>query len=129
MRGIYKSTDGGKTWVQKDRGVVEGNGVTFRGFTVDPRNSNVVYAAGHVFKHRLGRRVQTRPHVRHGEGSCLQDHGRRENWTAVWRGDSLARYIWIDPRDSQVLYVSTGIFDAESANSDPVTAGLAAWES
>ena len=41
-----------------------------------------------------------------------------ENWTAIWRGDNLARYIWIDPRDSNVLYVSTGIFDREAANSD-----------
>jgi photosystem II stability/assembly factor-like uncharacterized protein len=30
----------------------------------------------------------------------------------------LARYIWIDPRDSNVLYVSTGIFDREAADSD-----------
>jgi photosystem II stability/assembly factor-like uncharacterized protein len=37
----------------------------------------------------------------------------------VWRGDNLARYVWIDPRDSRVIYVSTGIFDREAANSDP----------
>lgn len=42
------------------------------------------------------------------------------NWQAIWRGDSLARYIWIDPRDTNVLYVSTGIFDREAANSDPL---------
>jgi len=41
-----------------------------------------------------------------------------DNWTAVWRGDNLARYIWIDPGDSDVIYISTGIFDREAANSD-----------
>ncbi len=44
-----------------------------------------------------------------------------ESWAEVWRGDNLARYIWIDPRDTNVLYVSTGIFDREAANSNPQT--------
>jgi len=48
MRGMYRSTDGGRTWVQKDRGVVEKNGITFRGFTVDPRDSKTVYAAAEI---------------------------------------------------------------------------------
>jgi photosystem II stability/assembly factor-like uncharacterized protein len=43
------------------------------------------------------------------------------NWSAIWRGDNLARYILIDPRDSNVIYVSTGIFDREAANSDHTT--------
>ena len=34
-----------------------------------------------------------------------------ENWNLVWEGDNLARYVWIDPRNSDVVYVSTGIFD------------------
>ena len=42
-----------------------------------------------------------------------------QHWSAIWRGDNLARYIWIDPRDFNVIYLSTGIFDREAANSDP----------
>ena len=42
-----------------------------------------------------------------------------KNWKAIWRGENLARYIWIDPRDTDVLYISTGIFDREAKNSDP----------
>lgn len=44
-RGLYKSTDGGKTWtnifasVAKDRGVAD--------FVIDPRNSNVIVAAAY----------------------------------------------------------------------------------
>jgi photosystem II stability/assembly factor-like uncharacterized protein len=46
-----------------------------------------------------------------------------ENWTEIWRGNNMARYCWIDPRDpldlnDDVLYVSTGIFDREAANTD-----------
>lgn len=121
MRGIYKSTDGGKTWIQKDRGVVEKNGITFRGFTVDPRNSSVVYAAAQISSTSWAGESRTGRIFDLSKGVVYKTVDGGENWTAVWRGDSLARYIWIDPRNSQVLYVSTGIFDAEAANSDPVT--------
>jgi photosystem II stability/assembly factor-like uncharacterized protein len=40
-------------------------------------------------------------------------------WSAVWRGDNLARYIWINPDNPDIIYISTGIFDREAANSDP----------
>jgi hypothetical protein len=42
-----------------------------------------------------------------------------ENWSLVWEGDNLARYVWVDPRNSDVVYVSTGIFDGAPANCDP----------
>jgi photosystem II stability/assembly factor-like uncharacterized protein len=42
-----------------------------------------------------------------------------QSWSAIWRGDNLARYLWVDPRDSNVIYISTGIFDREAANSNP----------
>ena len=46
--GIYKSTDGGESWTQMDNGVREESGITFRGFTVDPRDSDTVYAAAEI---------------------------------------------------------------------------------
>ena len=36
----------------------------------------------------------------------------------MWEGDNLARYLIIDPDDSNILYLSTGIFDREALNSD-----------
>ena len=48
VRGIYRSTDGGATWTKMDNGVVEAEGITFRGFGVEPGNSDVVYAAAEV---------------------------------------------------------------------------------
>lgn len=121
MRGIYKSTDGGKTWIQKDRGVVEKNGITFRGFTVDPKNSSVVYAAAQISSVTWAGEFRTGRMFDLSKGVVYKTVDGGENWTAIWRGDNLARYVLIDPRNSRVLYVSTGIFDAEAANSDPVT--------
>ena len=48
-----------------------------------------------------------------------------ENWVKIWDGgmpSSLARYLWIDPRDPDTLYVSTGIFDRSAVGEgDPLT--------
>lgn len=122
LRGIFKSTDGGATWIKKDQGVVERDGITFRGFTVDPTNSDVVYAAAEVAswnwnhgQYRGGREFEM------VAGVVYKTTDGGEHWTAIWRGDNLARYVWIDPRDTNVLYISTGIFDREAANSDPQT--------
>lgn len=118
LRGIFKSLDGGKTWTKKDRGVAENTGITFRGITVDPGNPNVVYAAAEISsfvwagKQLMGREFDLT------KGVVYRSLDGGENWSAIWRGDNLARYIWIDPRDSSVIYISTGIFDREAANSD-----------
>jgi uncharacterized protein (TIGR03437 family) len=118
QRGIFKSTDGGKTWTEKTKGIVEQTGISVRGIVVDPHDSRVVYAAGEISSFvwagetRYGREFDLT------EGVVYKSADGGDNWTAIWRGDNLARYVWIDPRDSSVLYVSTGIFDREAANSD-----------
>ncbi len=117
-RGIFKSTDGGKTWVQKDKGVVEGQGITFRGFTIDPRSSNIVYAAAEISSYAWAGKSISGREFDLTKGVVYKTTDGGENWSAVWRGDNLARYIWIDPRRPETLYVSTGIFDREAANSD-----------
>ena len=119
VRGIFKSTDGGESWVQMDRGVEERSGITFRGFTVDPRTSDIVYAAAELSswawagEERKGREFD----LTRGVVYKTIDGGR--NWRAVWRGDNLARYVWIDSQNPKTVYVSTGIFDREAANSQP----------
>jgi photosystem II stability/assembly factor-like uncharacterized protein len=117
-RGIFKSTDGGKTWVEKDKGVVEGQGITFRGFTIDPRSSSVVYAAAEISSFVWAGKSISGREFDLTKGVVYKTTDGGENWSAVWRGDNLARYIWIDPRNPDTLYVSTGIFDREAANSD-----------
>ena len=121
-RGIFKSTDGGITWTSKVQGVIEQEGITFRGFAIDPKNSDVVYAAAELSSFVWNNGVEKRGRefdMTAGVVYKTVDGG--ETWNAVWRGYNLARYIFIDPRDSNVLYVSTGIFDREAANSNPIT--------
>jgi len=121
VRGIFKSTDGGRTWVEKDNGVVEYQGITFRGITVDMRISDVVYAAAEIASFAWSNQPQQGREFDKTKGVVYKTVDGGDNWSAVWRGNNLARYIWIDPSDSDVLYISTGIFDREAANSDSVT--------
>jgi photosystem II stability/assembly factor-like uncharacterized protein len=120
-RGIFKSTDGGSSWRETDSGVVEQQGITFRGFAVDPTDSDIVYAAGEVssWTWSSDRQPHNGREFDMTQGVVYKTVNGGQSWRAVWRGDNLARYIWIDPRDTDVLYVSTGIFDREAANSVP----------
>lgn len=107
---IYKSTNGGTTWVAKDQGVIHDPALlmSFRGFTVDPRTSETVYAMAEVA--RPGNNVWG---LNVG-GVVYKTTDGGEHWTRIWNGglpSSLARYLWIDPRNPEVLFVSTGIFD------------------
>lgn len=118
VRGIFRSADAGQTWVQKDNGIVEYEGITFRGLTVDPRTSDIVYAAAEISSYAWSNQEQTGKEFDKTKGVVYKTVDGGDNWSAVWRGNNLARYIWIDPRDPDVIYVSTGIFDREAANSD-----------
>lgn len=117
-RGLFRSKDGGKTWEKRDQGVVEGSGITFRGITVDPASSNTVYAAAEVPSLLWAGEVKESPGGDMTKGVVYKSTDGGGNWKAIWRGDNLSRYIWIDPRNSDVLYVSTGIFDRAAANAD-----------
>ena len=119
FRGIFKSTDGGDTWVQMDNGVVEYAGIGFRGFTVDPRSSDIIYAAGEIASWGWAGEMLMGREFELYKGVVYKTTDGGLNWRAIWRGDAVARYVWIDPRDPDVLYVSTGFFDCEAANSDP----------
>jgi hypothetical protein len=119
-RGLYKSTDSGLNWNLKTQGIVE-NSITFRGVTVDPKNPNIVYAAAEVPSLEYAGRNLMGLRFTKSRGVVYKSTNSGNTWTAVWRGDALARYVLIDPRDSNVVYVSTGFFDVEADNADAVT--------
>jgi photosystem II stability/assembly factor-like uncharacterized protein len=121
VRGLFKSTDAGQTWIEKDNGVIERGGITFRGLTVDPRSSRIVYAAAELASFAWSGREQQGREFDKTKGVVYKTVDGGESWTAVWRGNNLARYIWINPDDPNVLYISTGIFDREAADSDDAT--------
>jgi photosystem II stability/assembly factor-like uncharacterized protein len=110
VSGAYKSTDGGKTWaeVSPERA---GNFV-YRGFTIMPGNSDVVFAAGEVPMSVQGKAFdKTR-----GRVYKTEDGG--SSWQVVWQGENLARYVIVHPQNPDIIYISTGIFDREANNSD-----------
>jgi photosystem II stability/assembly factor-like uncharacterized protein len=109
-RGIYKSTDGGETWEKKDTGITEWNEITFRGFGVDPNNSNIVYAGAEITTGVRGYQFD-KP-----KGKIFKTTNGGESWSCVWEGDSLARFVIVNPNNSNIVYASTGIFDREAYN-------------
>jgi photosystem II stability/assembly factor-like uncharacterized protein len=120
IRGIFKSIDGGKTWQKKDQGVAENEGLSLRGFTVDPKNPEIVYAAGEISSFVWSGRQQNGTQAFDlVKGVVYKTTDGGEHWNAIWRGDNLARYVIIDPRDSNIIYVSTGLFDRDASNEDP----------
>jgi len=46
--GVYRSKDGGQTWERRVNGIVEKDGISFRGFSVESGNSDIVYAAAEI---------------------------------------------------------------------------------
>jgi len=110
VSGAYKSTNGGKDWadVSPDRA----SNFVYRGFTIMPGDSDIVFAAGEVPMNIQGRSFdKTR-----GRVYKTVDGGK--SWRVIWQGDNLARYVIIHPKDHNIIFVSTGIFDREANNSD-----------
>jgi photosystem II stability/assembly factor-like uncharacterized protein len=114
---IYRSTDGGESWHRRDDGIIPISGEhSVRGITVDPNNQNIVYAG-------LEEGVPTTDGISRSMGEVYKSVNAGATWERIWHGDNLARYIWVDPRNSERLYVSTGIFDRNAANSDSIGEG------
>jgi len=81
---IYRSTDGGWTWERRDNGVTidYAGGLTFRGLTVDPNSSDIVYAMGETSDPLTGFAVWG-----NGTGGVVfktRDSG--QNWEKIWDG-------------------------------------------
>ena len=110
VSGAFKSTDGGKTWA--DFSAEKGSDFVYRGFTILPGKSNVVFAAGEDPMNIQGKSFdKTR-----GRVYKTEDGGK--TWRKLWEGENLTRYVIVHPQNHDIIYVSTGIFDREANNSD-----------
>ena len=117
QRGIYKSTDLGENWTLLVNGIVETVGLSFRGISIDPDHPDTVYAAGELSSTVWADTLVYGREFDKTMGVVYKTLDGGGTWFEIWRGDNLARYVLIDPRDTQTLYLSTGIMDREAANS------------
>lgn len=121
---IYRSDNAGESWQQMNSG---SNGITekflsTRGFTIEPGNSDVVYFAAEVSSWEWNNGLALPGlGLDMTKGVVYKTADAGQNWQRIWFGDNLARYIWINSQDHNLLYVSTGIFDREAANSSATT--------
>jgi photosystem II stability/assembly factor-like uncharacterized protein len=117
--GVFRSDDAGQNWRSLSSGIEE-RALTIRGFTVEPGNSNVVYLAGEISSWEWNNDIALPGlGLDMTKGAVYKTVDGGNNWQCIWYGDNLARYIWIHPQNHNLIYVSTGIFDREAANSNP----------
>jgi photosystem II stability/assembly factor-like uncharacterized protein len=113
---LYRSENGGQSWESRDEGIPH-EGRSLRGITIDPNDASVVYVGLEVDAGTWQREhPEASAEVAGGEIYKSTDGGL--TWTRIWQGPNVARYVWVDPRNSSRVYVSTGIFDRIPANSD-----------
>lgn len=122
--GIYKSTDSANNWIKKTNGITETN-IVFREISVINGDSNTIYASGEIPTGNQGNEFEK------VKGVIYKTTDGGENWSKIWEGDSLARWLCIGQNPVN-LVSSTGIFDREAANTSGVgivksTDGGANW--
>lgn len=106
--GIYKSTNSAETWIKKTNGITETN-IVFREISVINGDSNTIYASGEIPTGNQGNEFEK------VKGVIYKTTDGGENWSKIWEGDSLARWLCIGQNPIN-LVSSTGIFDREAAN-------------
>ena len=112
VTAIFKSEDGGESWVRKDQSITDYQNVSFRGFAIHPFNSNIVLAAGEIPTEKQGRTFNMT------KGVIYKTEDGGVTWSNVWTGENLARVLLFDYLRPDTIYCSTGIFDREAFNSD-----------
>jgi len=109
LAGVHKSTDGGLTWVSINQGIDARVGpsrdhIPVFCITLDPNNPDVLWVGMHEF----------RGVYRSGNGGATWE--KRTNGIAEEFGLTV-RGITVQAGNPNTVYVSTGIFDREAANS------------
>lgn len=99
--GVIKTIDEGQNWARVDTNLPPAR---IRSFVVDPKNTDLVYAAigGHYIDTSLMRREAY---------GLYQTFNGGQNWsrTAVFLSDSLFHDVEIDPKQSKTLYLSAEV--------------------
>jgi photosystem II stability/assembly factor-like uncharacterized protein len=111
MRGVFKTTDSGANWVEMDAGITTQPSMEFRGFTVDPHDSTIIYCGGNHLAD---------PATLKQRGFIYKSVDGGATWKLLHEPGALVRWIIVDPTDSNVIYASTGIFDRFAVKAEGV---------
>lgn len=123
-RGVYRTDNGGQKWFRRENGIAEKEGLTVRGFTVHPNDRNTVFMGAEIVSTAWNKKLNNSNKALTGKsfdktmGVLYKTTNGGQSWQAVKYFDNLVRYIWIDPKNPKIMYLSTGIFDREARNTD-----------
>ncbi|PKP30956.1 MAG: glycosyl hydrolase [Bacteroidetes bacterium HGW-Bacteroidetes-17] len=108
-RGLYKTTDGGKTW-NRILHIGEYTGVT--DIAMDPRNSNILYAAAHQRERRVYSKIDGGP-----ESALYKSVDAGATWTKLKKGlpgGDIGRIgIALSPANPDYLYATIELPDSK----------------
>jgi photosystem II stability/assembly factor-like uncharacterized protein len=111
-KGLFRSTDGGLTYLPRSNGLPLGETFTIRHIEVAPGDSNKVFVMG---EHDTGFWGEGFARTR---GFVFASSDGGANWSPLGSSSfpfpSLTRWLWIDPSNHNIMVVTTGIFDREA---------------
>lgn len=111
-KGLFRSTDGGLTYGSRSNGLPLAETFTIRHIEVTPGDSDRVFVMG---EHDSGVWGDGFARTR---GFVFASTDGGANWAPLGDGNfpfpSLTRWLWIDPADTDIMLVMTGIFDREA---------------
>lgn len=116
--GLYKSTDGGNNWSKKDNGIdldpsPDTSPLTIRHIEITPGNSNSVYVMGETHTGEWGNEFER------VNGFVYHSSDGGETFSLLAEFNSLTRWLFINPANTNQLLLATGIFDREANTDDP----------
>ncbi|MFC1552380.1 T9SS type A sorting domain-containing protein [Candidatus Latescibacterota bacterium] len=117
MRGVYKSENKGEYWELKVNGIPDSGRLTFRCFTIQPGNSDIVYLGAEWGLH--GDEIPEGQESA-SKGKIYKTSDGGENWLEVLDSNALVRTIIIDPVNTDIVYAATGIFDRDDINEEGI---------
>ncbi len=117
MRGVYKSEDKGENWVLKVNGIPDTEQLTFRCFTIQPGNSDIIYLGAEWALE--GSEIPEGQEAA-SKGKIYRTLDGGENWTEVLDSNALVRTIIIDPTNTDIVYAATGIFDRDDIHEEGI---------
>jgi photosystem II stability/assembly factor-like uncharacterized protein len=107
-RGVYKSTDGGKTWTQKNNGIAGEEPFAWR---ITAAEDGALYVV-------VARRSEGKDRSAAGSGAVYRSTDKAEHWQSVSlpAGVTGPTGLEIDPRDAQRLYLTAWGQEGEEAD-------------